>query len=71
MSKYNVTWASEHDIDPRLRGALFSPQESLKLPAESHGTCVNVRRCKSWNVVLGDGLCMACYDVRTSSARGV
>jgi len=32
-------------------------------PIESFGDCQNHRNCHSYDVVLGDGLCVQCWDV--------
>lgn len=53
-----ITWDLEHG------------SESPVLPVESQGACRNVKRCGSWDVELGDGLCVACFDLRTGNARG-
>ena len=41
--------------------ALFNINE-VTLPRESFGMCKNQRNCKNYQVVLGNGLCMDCYD---------
>jgi len=38
--------------------------ESTRLPKVSHGACKNYKRCKNYNVVLGDRLCELCWDGR-------
>tara|TARA_Y100000296_G_C4964420_1_gene152659 strand:- start:98 stop:346 length:249 start_codon:yes stop_codon:yes gene_type:complete len=34
----------------------------VTLPIASVGACRNNRNCKNYQVVLGNGLCMNCYD---------
>ena len=36
---------------------------SVEPIVESFGYCLNHSNCHSYNVVLGDGLCMRCWDV--------
>ena len=35
----------------------------VDLPIESFGDCLNHRNCRNYDVVLGDGLCVRCWDV--------
>ena len=34
----------------------------IPLPVESFGACSNARNCKNWNVILGNGYCVKCWD---------
>tara|TARA_Y100000593_G_scaffold95083_1_gene199335 strand:+ start:4583 stop:4753 length:171 start_codon:yes stop_codon:yes gene_type:complete len=36
--------------------------DAVRLPEITEGNCRRSRRCKSFNVTLGDGLCMTCWD---------
>jgi hypothetical protein len=48
------------------------------VPLETHGQCRNAGvvdqnnkvRCRTWSGTLGDGLCIRCWDVRTTSGEG-
>ena len=41
--------------------------DKVPLPEESVGHCKNYRKCKQYNVVLGNDLCMDCWDKKTGS----
>jgi len=34
----------------------------VRIPTESYGRCKNAKRCNHWRTVLGDDLCVDCYD---------
>ena len=34
----------------------------IQEPIVSCGRCLNARRCQSYHVILGDGLCQWCWD---------
>ena len=34
----------------------------VRIPTESYGRCKNAKRCNHWRTVLGDALCVDCYD---------
>jgi hypothetical protein len=48
------------------------------VPVETYGPCRNagVRdqnnkvRCRSWKTTLGDGLCLRCWDIRSTKSEG-
>ena len=42
--------------------------QSLTLPTELQGMCRNAKRCRSWDVILGNGLCVTCWDMQPSNA---
>lgn len=42
--------------------SLFYRLEKIPMPEESFGACKYVKRCKNWNVILGNGLCVRCWD---------
>ena len=44
--------------------------EALPFPVESFGPCRQVQRCGNWEAVLGDGLCVKCWDSRCSAQKG-
>ena len=68
LNRKLLTWKSSMIVWDSENG--WDPQESSRMPTESYGICNNVKRCGSWSSILGDGLCVACFDARTSSARG-
>jgi len=41
---------------------MFYNLTAVFLPEETFGNCENWRKCKSFDVSLGNGLCMNCYD---------
>ena len=36
--------------------------DEVRLPEESVGTCKFSKRCKNFNVPLGNGICIVCWD---------
>ena len=36
----------------------------LPFPVESFGPCHHAKRCGNWEAVLGDNLCVNCWDLR-------
>jgi hypothetical protein len=37
----------------------------ISQPQESHGECRNAaRKCNGWHTLLGDGLCVRCFDAQ-------
>ena len=38
------------------------------MPEESFGICKNYKKCRSDNVWLAWGMCMACYDKRVDNS---
>ena len=56
----------------------FVQMKSLPMPKETIGACKNAyakrgnsKPCKSYSVVLGDGLCMHCWDRNLSAMSWV
>ena len=53
---------------PRLKkGAPPGPTQvvaPVDFPVESFGACRNSRKCRNVAAVLGNGLCVHCYDLR-------
>lgn len=52
-------------------GASANPYMITKvpLPKETIGACRNSKRCKQYDVTLGNGLCINCWDTRTGGRR--
>lgn len=52
-------------------GATVNPYaiNKVPLPSETTGDCKNWKRCRQYNVTLGNGLCMKCWDKKTGSRR--
>ena len=52
-------------------GASANPYMITKvpLPSASVGKCRNSVRCKQYDVTLGNGLCVKCWDIRTGGRR--
>jgi hypothetical protein len=40
----------------------FSNWGEASIPVESYGMCKRAKRCGNWNVLLGDGVCVNCWD---------
>jgi hypothetical protein len=36
----------------------------LPFPVESYGPCHHAQQCGNWEAVLGDNLCVNCWDLR-------
>ena len=41
--------------------------KNVALPSETVGDCKNWKRCRQYNVILGNGLCIDCWDKKTGS----
>ena len=57
--------------DYRRQGATVNPYilNKVALPSETVGDCKNWKRCRQYNVILGNGLCMDCWDKKTGGRR--
>jgi hypothetical protein len=63
------------DKEQTIRDMVHSIFAGNNVPIESVGECLNAARrnkqkitgCKNWNVVLGDGLCVQCWDIKASA----
>jgi len=42
--------------------SLFGHLSKIPLPRESAGACRYARTCGNYNVILGDGVCVKCWD---------
>ena len=44
-------------------------EHEISQPQESHGECRNAaKKCNGWHTLLGDGLCVRCFDARKESS---
>jgi len=42
--------------------AILNIDLEVILPIDSFGVCRQAKKCKNFDVVLGNGLCVNCYD---------
>jgi hypothetical protein len=43
----------------------------VSLPVEVLGACHNAaKKCDNWHTVLGDGLCVQCWDLQSANGNG-
>ena len=42
--------------------SIFYQLSKIPMPEESFGACSNARNCKNWQVILGNGYCVKCWD---------
>ena len=54
--------ASSRRYVKQQQDSLFYRLEQIPMPRESFGTCKYVKKCESWNVILGNGICVKCWD---------
>ena len=40
----------------------YDPDDTEMHPVDTVGECKNSKKCKNFNVVLGNGYCMECWD---------
>ena len=52
----------ERDMHQPDRAGVVDP-EIIHEPIASFGHCLNARRCRSYDVILGDGICQQCWDM--------
>lgn len=45
--------------------------DGIRLPEFSIGECKNAKRCHNWKAELGNGLCLTCWDKKTTAIRGI
>ena len=57
----------EFPVKPKRRYYIQSTEVDVALPKETVGDCKNWKRCRQYNVILGNGLCIDCWDKKTGS----
>ena len=46
-------------------------EHGVSLPVELLGACRNAaKKCDNWHTVLGDELCVQCWDLQSASVKG-
>jgi len=48
--------------NPNDQDSLFYHLTKVPLPMESYGTCKYVKTCGNREVILGNGVCVRCWD---------